>query len=297
MMAAMIKSRLVVKPMRDDFAAFILSHRRPDRVETIKSLRKRGYTGEIFIVADDEDPTLDAYREMFGDSLLVFSKDEYDGTFDKGDNFDGRGSPVWARNAVFDLARSVGKRFFVMLDDDYYWFGIRGKHQYLMKNLDDVFEAFVEFLSASPQIATVAMSQGGDHIGGFDGRVRLKRKAMNSFFCDTEKPFTFLSRLNDDVNTYLVNGHRGLLFFTVMNVQLDQEDTQAQTGGLTEAYLQYGTYVKSMYSVMFLPSAARIAGIGTNHRRIHHIINWKAAVPKLIHERHRKPGRITNGQA
>ncbi|EFC6976332.1 hypothetical protein DFZ72_21860 [Escherichia coli] len=39
--------------MRDDFCAFILTHGRPDKVLTYRTLRRAGYTGKIFIVVDD----------------------------------------------------------------------------------------------------------------------------------------------------------------------------------------------------------------------------------------------------
>lgn len=43
--------------MRDDFCAFILTHGRPGKVLTYRTLRRAGYTGKIFIVVDDEDKT------------------------------------------------------------------------------------------------------------------------------------------------------------------------------------------------------------------------------------------------
>lgn len=271
--------------MRTDFAAFILSHQRPDRVKTIAALRKRGYTGKIFVIVDDEDPTIDQYRENFGDQLLVFSKRDYDGTFDLCDNFEGRGSVVWARNASFDLARSVGLRYFVQLDDDYSSFGIRGDSHVQIKNLDAIFEAFVDFLSID-QVSTIALAQGGDLLGGFKKKIWLKRKAMNSFFCDVEKPFDFIGRLNDDVNTYALHGHRGRLFFTLMNVQLDQAPTQSQAGGLTDEYLERGTYVKSFYTVMLLPSCVRVENMLAHHQRLHHKIDWPKAVPCILSAKH-----------
>jgi len=276
--------------MREDFAAIILSHGRPDKVETIKSLRTRGYTGRIIVVADDQDPTLDQYRQNFGDDLMVFCKQDYADNTDPYDNFERMDSPLWARNASFDIAKNLGLKTFVMLDDDYYWFGIRGKHQPLMKNLDDVFQAMSDFVMI-PDVTTISFSQGGDHIGGFDGRVRLKRKAMNSFFCAVDKPFKFESRLNDDVSTYVVLGARGNLFFTITNLQLDQSDTQSKEGGLTQSYLDFGTYVKSFYSVMSAPSCVTIKSMGEHHHRLHHSVKWRNAVPLIIHERHRKAAK------
>ncbi|CAM6218265.1 hypothetical protein ESCOCK354M_01855 [Escherichia coli] len=60
--------------MRDDFCAFILTHGRPDKVLTYRTLRRAGYTGKIFIVVDDEDKTRNQYMAEFGEQVLVFSK-------------------------------------------------------------------------------------------------------------------------------------------------------------------------------------------------------------------------------
>ena len=52
---------------------------------------------------------------------------------------------------------------------------------------------------------------------------------------------------------------------------------------MTDVYLDYGTYVKSFFSVMYNPSSVKISHIG-KHKRIHHQINWNNAVPKIISE-------------
>lgn len=49
--------------MRDDFAVMILTHGRADRVYTLSSLRKGGYTGKVFLVLDNEDDQHDEYVE------------------------------------------------------------------------------------------------------------------------------------------------------------------------------------------------------------------------------------------
>ena len=45
--------------MPKNFAIFIMVHGRPDKMWTYKSLRKQGYTGKVFLVADDLDETLE----------------------------------------------------------------------------------------------------------------------------------------------------------------------------------------------------------------------------------------------
>jgi hypothetical protein len=52
--------------VRDDFAIFILSHGRPDNIYTVNTLNKVGYTGKYYFILDNEDPTIDGYKEKFG---------------------------------------------------------------------------------------------------------------------------------------------------------------------------------------------------------------------------------------
>ena len=283
--------------MREDFAALILTHGRPDRVHTFKTLRGAGYTGKILFVVDDEDKTLEQYRQNFGaENVLVFSKSEIAKTFDEADNFDDRRAIIYARNASFELARMAGLRHFIQLDDDYtslfYRYDSAGTHgsYRIRRTFDDLLTALVDFLDATPAL-TVAISQGGDHIGGASDVLPLKRKAMNSFVCAVDRPFKFHGRINEDVNTYVAESRRGQCMFTVMQAQLNQLMTQSNAGGMTELYLDSGTYVKSFYSVMLSPSCVKIGELSdprSPHRRFHHAIKWDAAAAQIIHERHRK---------
>lgn len=279
----------------DDFCVFILTHRRPERVITYRSLREAGYTGKIYLLLDDEDPTIGQYREIFPqEEVLTFSKVEAATLFDVGDNFPGRKGVVYARNACWGVARRVGIKYFVQLDDDYsgYYYRFNSAGNYgvsrIKTTMDDLFSALVEYLRATP-ILTIALSQGGDHIGGANGNgsIRLRRKAMNSFVCATDRPFKFLGRINEDTTAYVALAATGGLFFTVMQAQLNQLQTQSNPGGLTEIYLDAGTYVKSFYTVMFAPSCTRVGELGdprSPHRRLHHAINWNRAAPCILRE-------------
>lgn len=276
--------------MRADFCAFILTHGRPNRVKTYDLLRKCGYTGKIFLVVDNEDKTLEEYFEKYGDEVIVFNKPYMANTFDTFDNQDNRKTIVYARNACFNLAKELGYRYFIELDDDYYYFGHRQPNESACRiyDLDRIFEIFVEYLENSP-ITTIAFSQGGDHIGGFDGNVMCKRKAMNSFICSVDKPFKFIGRINEDVNTYVRLGGLGKIFLTIMNVQLDQLDTQTNAGGMTDVYVDNGTYVKSFYSVIVCPSCVKVKAMsGGKCARLHHSISWEHAVPCIIREEYKK---------
>lgn len=145
----------------------------------------------------------------------------------------------------------------------------------------------MEFL-LNTQVKSIAFSQGGDHIGGWNEDVLCKRKAMNSFFCLTERPFEFYGVMNDDVNCYLINGSRGDIFLSYMAFQLDQADTQSTSGGMTETYKEMGTYLKSFTSAMGSPSNVSIKLMGTKAMRLHHSIDWHTSVPMIVSEKYKK---------
>lgn len=279
--------------MRDDFCAFILTHGRPDNVITYNRLKAHGYTGKVYIVIDDEDKTASKYYDRFGDEVLMFSKEEMSKKFDQGDNFGDRRCIVYARNACFELAKQVGCKYFVQLDDDYNFFSLRvlinnGENLSSTKNLnlDRTFAALLRFYENTNTL-TVAMAQGGDYIGGAGNpyvKKGYKRKAMNSFICSTDRPFKFFGRLNEDVNFYTTEGRKGQQIYTIMGLWLNQKETQSNAGGMTDIYLDKGTYLKSFYSVMYSPSCVKIGLMGSKSEsmRIHHKVNWNTCAPKIL---------------
>jgi len=94
--------------------------------------------------------------------------------------------------------------------------------------------------------------------------------------------------MNEDVNTYVSMGATGNLFLTIPLAMMNQMDTQSNAGGITELYKRFGTYAKSFYTVMYAPSCTKIGMMGTTHKRLHHSINWKSAVPCIVSEELRK---------
>lgn len=278
----------------DDFAVFILTHGRPDRIHTLKTLEKQGYTGDWYLIIDNEDKKANEYYKNYGDKVIMFDKKAISLTFDTADLSDDRRAIVYARNACFQIAKELGIKYFVEFDDDYTSFNLRypkdGKLvARMLDNLDDIFEMMLDFLEDT-QALTVCFSQGGDHIGGLTGRWKkgLIRKVMNSFFCRTDRPFQFLGRVNEDVNTYTYLGSKGELMLTTTDLMLVQLQTQSNQGGMTDLYLDSGTYLKSFYTVMYMPSAVEIREMGTANRRLHHHVKWNNCVPMILNERYKK---------
>jgi hypothetical protein len=283
-----------------DFVALILTHARADRVKTYDVLRNYGYTGPIRLVVDDQDPQLEEYRKRFPkEELVVFSKPEAAKLTDTMENRGGLRGVVYARNAAFDIARQEGFTYFIALDDDYsnvtYRFDRALRyHPKTVRNLDAAFSSLLRFFVVSGA-ASIAIAQGGDFIGGENNkklaqRLVALRKAMNTFICSTERRFDFMGRINEDTNAYVHHGSKGLLFFTLNQLSITQTQTQQNPGGLTELYLDSGTYVKSFYTVMLHPSSVTVRilrdRIGS---RYHHLVSWKHTVPKILRETLRKP--------
>ena len=282
----------------DNLVAFILSHGRPDNVCTYRTLKRCGYTGRIIFIVDNLDPTVERYKENF-EEVIVFDKKQIAQEFDTADNFTDMRTIVYARNACFKIARELGIKYFIQLDDDYTNFHYRFDENYRyskksIRNIDRVFQAMLEFFKSTNSLS-IAMSQGGDFIGGSEGTLAKsidmkKRKCMNSFICDADRPFTFVGRINEDVNTYVTLGSRGKLFFTNFFVSLEQRTTQKASGGMTDVYKDSGTYVKSFYSVMMHPSSV-VVQFQHNMGRLHHRIIWDHTVPKILSEDTRKGER------
>lgn len=286
---------------RDDFAVFILTHGRANNVDTVKTLKRQGYTGRIVLMVDDEDKQIPEYKANFGRQVYVFPKKDAIAITDSGDNFNQRNSVVYARNYNFVVAEKLGIKYFLQLDDDYtaFRYTFDNDKNYItrqinIKSLDVIIKAMLEFYIVSGA-KTITMSQGGDFIGGEGSKVaklhregKFSRKVMNSFFCSTDRPFKFMGRINEDVNLYTENGIRGSLFITVPRIRLEQKQTQAGSGGLTDIYLDLGTYVKSFYSVMYAPSCVKINEMGVTNRRLHHMVKWKHASPMILSEDYKK---------
>ena len=108
--------------------------------------------------------------------------------------------------------------------------------------------------------------------------------------CRTDKPYKFFGRINEDTTMYVRYGETGDLIFTTMLFMLNQGQTQKNKGGLTEMYLDSGTFVKSFYSVMYSPSCVKVAAMGDKHMRMHHQGKWECCTPKILSQKYKKGG-------
>ena len=293
------RGQIVNSQMRkpNDFVIIILCHCRPYNTTTPASLRSFGYTGDIILLLDDEDPTIEEYREQFPDiPIEIFSKDEMLLHTDIMNSTVNKSCGVYARNVCFEVAEKYGYKYLCEMDDDYvgmpYRYVDNGK-LYRSNNvkLDDVFNAYIELLESSDDIEAIAFAEPGDFVGGVGSRLVNKhylRKCMGSWIMRASSSIRFLGLMNDDCNAYYINGSRGKIFLTFPFIMIDTPATQSVKGGMTDVYKGTGTYTKSFYSVVLCPSFVKVGMFGDKHYRMHHHTFWDNAVPKIVSSRYKK---------
>lgn len=235
-----------------------MTYGRPDNVVTYKTLKKiKGDMSNVYLVCSIDDKKINDYKEKFKDKVKTFDKDDYKKNFDLADNFgkEKDGVIIFARNACYDIAKELGYRYFIEFDDDYSHFSFKFdevgyRETIIKKDFCKVLKSMLDYYKSIPNCKTISLSQHGDFIGGKDssfsiGR-KIKRKAMNSFFCDTKKRLKFVGRINEDVNSYVKYGRQGELIFQVNCLSLSQKQTQSNKGGMTEIYNESGTVCEEL---------------------------------------------------
>lgn len=284
----------------DSFCIFILTHKRASDILTLRTLNdKLGIYSNIYLLVSDDDDDLDIYKSKYGDMVITFSKDDVLKYTDTGSSPPIKQTPLYARNIVHKKAKEIGFNKFIVLDDDYYEFSIRYSlddvlGRYIISDKETFYyiaNLFFSYFDTDERIKTVCFAQCGDMIGGVNGQMSkniLQRKAMNTFFCRTDRPFRFVGALNDDVSTYTTLSSRGDIFLTNTLCTIEQRNTQQSSGGLTETYLKHNTYNKSMFTVIMGPSFTKISAMQTSIPRIHHTILKNNVYPKILSYKHKK---------
>lgn len=282
--------------MANKYAIFILTYKRPNKQMTLRTLEKSGYTGKTYLICDTGDPTLPEYKEKYGDMVKTFDKKKALKKFDLMTNAPKFNAVVFARNALYDIARKMGLDYVVVMDDDYSVFYLSVDETCFYKrskvtNMDRLIRAHLRFLK-SAKLSTLAFAQGGDFVGGWNGTIpndnfRPLRKAMNVFFLDVNRPVQYNGVINEDSTMGVDVARRGGIVLTNTLIQLEQGNTQEIEGGLTDIYKDDGTYQKSFYTLMASPSSTKVMyqkAVG----RVHHFINGNKAYPKIISDEHKK---------
>jgi hypothetical protein len=248
--------------MLDNFAVFIITHKHPDNQLTWDTLHRCGYSGKIYLVVDNTDPTIQQYIDNYGaDNIVVFDKNYYINSdrFDNGANEPIYACAVYARRAVEDIAKSYGYTYFMMADDDITKLSIRYAvddklKRFPITDLDSILAAYIELLS-SGKIAGI----------GFGGVQHFFTGADTFSYANLSKvvvPYlVFLRNGNfpvnwacwygeDDIAAYTSNSLGAL--WTVVPYVL-AETIPIGTGAMQDTYKNNDSYKMSIAELRYFP--------------------------------------------
>ena len=278
---------------KNSFAVFIVTYGRPKEQITLETLRKQGYTGDIYAIVDNTDDTVEQLKkEHYNDfkDIIVFDKEEYYKNTDTMDNFHNLKTVVYARNFCLDIAKKLNLEYFMMTDDDMKTVSFRvvkdnkliGKK---VKSLDKVFEAMLKLLN-NKQIYCLGFGNAGSYIGGLNGKYKKKMDigSYNVYFLKNGD-MRFRGTSDEDATFYVDNVKIGNMCYLVLDVGYDSYERGSNKGGLSEMYKELGTYVRSFYAVIANPAVFKLY-LRKNKFEIKKSFN--SIAPKLLNERWKK---------
>ena len=268
-----------------NIAVFICTHGRPDEQYTLCALRHAGYTGRIYLVVDDEDDTVVGLYK-YGCEIKQFCKQHYIDTVDIGRSDAKRKAILYAKCACEDFAKELDLDAFVIADDDITDFRYRYEEdgklltQYVTKNMDKIFEAYMQFILdgniCMTSFGTNQMFMGGSISDERKGEFRIP---YNFLFRNTSIPFSWVSEMNEDTISVLVE-HGNKYTIQLPFIKLEMKELMAGAkGGMTEFYNQMTTGTRIGTILMYSPSNVKYISTA---KKITHAIKRDNAFPKLI---------------
>lgn len=272
---------------------FVPSYHRPNNLLTVKTFKRMGYDMSkvtVFIDswADDKEEYEKVCKE-FGCNLEVFDMNECVSRYDyvhRANKF--HRCAGQARNMLQDYAKSKGIDFYFVSDDDSKGYDIRllwYKNYKAMATLDDwLFQAeMTEQLMRSRHIGCFAWSQMGDFIAPCN-KYLYKRKVMNSTFYLLPYIYRAERGYGDDDTSMFTSIENNGLFTGCYNVGvgLNQILSALQPGGLTDMYQECKLLSKALLTVIQYPSAIRAQRQVKNGNRLHHLINYRYLMPRVL---------------
>jgi hypothetical protein len=270
---------------------FIPSYHRPDNIKTAKYFIKKGYEAKkihIFI-DDDADDRLEYQEECrkLGCNLYVFNMEEARNRFDYIHRASvSRRSAGQARNMFYDIAKKEEIDFYLVIDDDTSHYQVRPFAVYTrMSNLDDinlVFNGVKEFMQRQ-NIGVFGLSQTGDMFARTNTKL-LRNKVMNTTFIDTRFIYRGERGVQDNDTSQFV-GIMNEGYFTgslASGLVLNQVASATAKGGLTDLYNECKLLNKSLIVPIQFPSLCHAEKQKKNGGRLHHRINSRYLMPKIL---------------
>jgi len=278
------------------FAIFILTHGRPDSQLTLNLLERVGYSGDIYLVLDDQDKTIQKYIDNYGpEKIVVFDKNEFVVRTDTGNSNPVFGCGVYARNAIEHIAKELGYKVFAQADDDILNFRIRYPRDNKIRShcidnvFNDIINEYIEFIQ-NEHIAYVGFGNAPTYMGGIE-----------SFNLNNQNfPYAFMIRngnidvdwkmnFSDDYATPISLNTVGNLCIQVPFVQIDESPvakvTDKNSGGMVDSYRNQTDVSLAFYMKMLNPNSVSITLTDVGVKLARH---GRKLRPKIISGRYKK---------
>lgn len=277
--------------MLDNFAIFILTHGRPHNQRTLSTLRTQGFTGKIYLVVDDEDKTLNEYKEEYGDCVLVFNKEHYIQKTDTGLKEPLRNFAVFARNAIEDFAKQFDLKYFGMFDDDILKFRFRYiENDKLLSesvtDLDTVIGTYIDYMECC-NLACTGFGVATQYIGGlqrFNQRSPVNnslRLCYNAYIRCSTFNVDWLLNMCEDRITSILHNTRGQIWQQLLFVQIDTSPLYGKIdGGNSSVYRMLDEFTQVFFPIVSNPNTNFISTY--NDHLVTHISGEDNLCPKII---------------
>ena len=288
------------KMIKYDIPIFIPSYHRPYSLKTVKTLNRLNYPMElVYVFIDSETDDKDDYKKVcdsFGCNLVEFDIEEARRRYDFVHRPSiSRRAAGMCRNMFFDYAKEHNIDFYCVQDDDSKDFQVRpfwlsGYPSTITEDnswlLFEIFHDIKNFM-INRNIGLFGLLQAGDFIGGANnGKTKklILNKVMNVSFYYT--PFIYRGERgiqDDDTSLFCGVFNEGLFTGSGnVGVNLCQEISATQAGGLTDIYKENKLLNKALITIIQYPSAITATHQNMNGGRLHHNIRAKYLKPCLI---------------
>lgn len=275
-----------------NYAVAILTHGRPNNQLTLETLRKQGWTRDVYLVLDDMDDTIEQYHKNYDSDplvhIIVFDKLDILSRVDTGLTNPKLASDLYVRNAMEEIFPNMGFDAWIECDDDIKSFNYRYKLDGQLKNLlihdlDKIFDLSIEYMLNS-DITTFGFLAAFHFIGGVDYDKHTDgfkyRHCVSFYMRNASKPVKWVMNfLADDITCSMIAKNGGVVL-AHKNIQtICNESFGAVEGGMAALYLDKDTPPDAMFILTVFPSSI---DIGVHHNRLVANKRYNNLMPKII---------------
>ena len=276
-----------------ELAIFIPTHERADNVITLSTLKRIGYTGEVFLVVDNEDKEIEKYKNKYGNKVIIFNKKEIEERTDTSTNKKGLKTVLFARKFIEEKATELGYRFIMVLDDDIKDICYRRAYGNKLKKVkmneaDKIFSYLCSFVEKG-NIAILGIAWAAGFIGGIKGKYSrglVPGVAASAIIRNMKIPVNYRGAINEDMFAAVDSFTGGYPVFELTSVCFYAFERGMNEGGNNSLYKTYKSdYGIHFNSVLYYPS---FCCIGIKKGKVFLRTNWKNALPKILSDKYKR---------